>query len=71
MRHGFLRISYLHAPLQVVLVGCFLIFMVPAACSLFPQKCSIEVSKLEPELRDSITAKYGDKVKVVSFNKGL
>ncbi|XP_042192918.1 sideroflexin-2 [Callorhinchus milii] len=65
------RISYLHAPLQVVLVGCFLIFMVPAACSLFPQKCSIEVSKLEPELRDSITAKYGDKVKVVSFNKGL
>ncbi|XP_069756277.1 sideroflexin-2 isoform X3 [Narcine bancroftii] len=33
------RIKFLHAPLQVMLVGCFLIFMVPAACSLFPQRC--------------------------------
>ncbi|XP_060698493.1 sideroflexin-2 isoform X1 [Hemiscyllium ocellatum] len=65
------RIKFLHAPLQVMLVGCFLIFMVPAACSLFPQRCSMKVSKLEPELRDSITAKYGDKVKYVYFNKGL
>ncbi|XP_043568987.1 sideroflexin-2 isoform X1 [Chiloscyllium plagiosum] len=65
------RIKFFHAPLQVMLVGCFLIFMVPAACSLFPQRCSMKVSKLEPELRDSITAKYGDKVKYVYFNKGL
>ncbi|XP_051883667.1 sideroflexin-2 isoform X4 [Pristis pectinata] len=65
------RIKFLHAPLQVMLVGCFLIFMVPAACSLFPQRCCMATSKLEPELRDSITTKYGDKVKYVYFNKGL
>ncbi|XP_057592153.1 sideroflexin-2 isoform X3 [Hippopotamus amphibius kiboko] len=34
------RIRVLHAPLQVLLSGCFLIFMVPVACGLFPQKCS-------------------------------
>uniref|UniRef100_A0A3P9N7D3 Sideroflexin 2 n=1 Tax=Poecilia reticulata TaxID=8081 RepID=A0A3P9N7D3_POERE len=48
-----------------------LIFMVPAACSLFPQRCSMAVSKLEPELRDSIVSQYGDKVQLVYFNKGL
>lgn len=32
---------------------------------------SIAVSKLEPELRDSIRSKYGDAVKLVYFNKGL
>uniref|UniRef100_A0A3Q2PA05 Uncharacterized protein n=1 Tax=Fundulus heteroclitus TaxID=8078 RepID=A0A3Q2PA05_FUNHE len=48
-----------------------LIFMVPAACSLFPQRCTMAVSKLEPELRDSIVSQYGDKVQLVYFNKGL
>ncbi|XP_032889931.1 sideroflexin-2 isoform X2 [Amblyraja radiata] len=65
------RIKFLHAPLQVTLVGCFLIFMVPAACSLFPQRCSMATSKLDPELKESITTMYGDKVKYVYFNKGL
>ncbi|XP_064419016.1 sideroflexin-2 [Latimeria chalumnae] len=65
------RIKFLHGPLQVLLVGCFLIFMTPAACSLFPQSCSMAVSKLEPELRDSVMAKFGDKVQYVYFNKGL
>lgn len=32
---------------------------------------SISVSKLEPELRDSIQSKYGDAVQLVYFNKGL
>lgn len=32
---------------------------------------SIAVSKLEPELRDSIQSKYGDAVQLVYFNKGL
>uniref|UniRef100_A0A667YIN7 Sidoreflexin n=1 Tax=Myripristis murdjan TaxID=586833 RepID=A0A667YIN7_9TELE len=66
-----LRITFLHAPLQVMMVGVFLIFMVPAACSLFPQNCSMAVSKLEPELRNSIVSQYGDKVQYVYFNKGL
>uniref|UniRef100_A0A3Q2G5W1 Sidoreflexin n=1 Tax=Cyprinodon variegatus TaxID=28743 RepID=A0A3Q2G5W1_CYPVA len=65
------RITFLHGPIQVMLVGVFLIFMVPAACSLFPQRCSMAVSKLEPELRDSIVSQYGDKVQLVYFNKGL
>ena len=31
----------LHAPFQVMGVGCFLLFMVPFACALFPQNVSI------------------------------
>ncbi|XP_037320285.2 sideroflexin-2 [Pungitius pungitius] len=65
------RITVLHGPLQVLLVGGFLVFMVPAACSLFPQRCSMDVSKLEPQLRDSIVSRYGDAVQRVYFNKGL
>uniref|UniRef100_A0A8C7XWY8 Sideroflexin 2 n=1 Tax=Oryzias sinensis TaxID=183150 RepID=A0A8C7XWY8_9TELE len=66
-----LRITFLHGPIQVMMVGVFLVFMVPAACSLFPQRCSMAVSKLEPELRDSIISQYGDSIKQVYFNKGL
>uniref|UniRef100_A0A672F991 Sideroflexin 2 n=1 Tax=Salarias fasciatus TaxID=181472 RepID=A0A672F991_SALFA len=66
-----LRITYLHGPIQVMMVGVFLVFMVPAACSLFPQRCSMAVSKLEPDLRDSIRSQYGDAVQHVYFNKGL
>uniref|UniRef100_A0A673C261 Sidoreflexin n=1 Tax=Sphaeramia orbicularis TaxID=375764 RepID=A0A673C261_9TELE len=65
------QITFLHAPIQVMMVGMFLVFMVPAACSLFPQRCSIAVSKLEPELRDSIVSQCGDSVQYVYFNKGL
>uniref|UniRef100_A0A3B3SS65 Sidoreflexin n=1 Tax=Paramormyrops kingsleyae TaxID=1676925 RepID=A0A3B3SS65_9TELE len=50
---------------------CLLVFMVPAACSLFPQRCSMAVSKLEPELRDSIVSQYGDSIRYIYFNKGL
>uniref|UniRef100_A0A672MA58 Sideroflexin-2-like n=1 Tax=Sinocyclocheilus grahami TaxID=75366 RepID=A0A672MA58_SINGR len=65
------KITFLHGPLQVMMVGVFLIFMVPAACSLFPQSCYMAVSKLEPELRESIISQYGDRVSYVYFNKGL
>ncbi|NXX95013.1 SFXN2 protein, partial [Centropus bengalensis] len=65
------RIRVLHGPLQVLLCGAFLVFMVPAACALFPQRCSLALADLEPELRDSIVAKHGDKVPYVYFNKGL
>lgn len=65
------KITFLHGPIQVMMVGVFLIFMVPAACSLFPQQCSLAVSKLEPELRESIVSRYGDNIKYVYFNKGL
>ncbi|XP_007187300.2 sideroflexin-2 isoform X2 [Balaenoptera acutorostrata] len=65
------RIRVLHAPLQVLLSGCFLIFMVPVACGLFPQTCELPVSYLEPELQDTIKAKCGEPVPYVYFNKGL
>ncbi|KFZ66774.1 Sideroflexin-2, partial [Podiceps cristatus] len=48
-----------------------LLFMVPVACALFPQRCSLALADLETELRDSIVAKHGDKVPYVYFNKGL
>ncbi|NXD63084.1 SFXN2 protein, partial [Eolophus roseicapillus] len=65
------RIRVLHGPLQVLLSGGFLLFMVPAACALFPQRCSLALADLELELRDSIMTKHGDKVPYVYFNKGL
>ncbi|NXN26278.1 SFXN2 protein, partial [Nycticryphes semicollaris] len=65
------RVRVLHGPLQVLLCGGFLLFMVPAACALFPQRCSLALADLELELRDSIVAKHGDKVPYVYFNKGL
>ncbi|XP_047681894.1 sideroflexin-2 isoform X4 [Prionailurus viverrinus] len=69
--HFMKKVKVLHAPLQVLLSGCFLIFMVPVACGLFPQKCELPVSYLEPELQDAIRAKYGELVPYVYFNKGL
>ncbi|NXK84857.1 SFXN2 protein, partial [Amazona guildingii] len=65
------QIRVLHGPLQVLLSGGFLLLMVPAACALFPQRCSLALSSLEVELRDSIVTKHGDKVPYVYFNKGL
>ena len=37
----------LHAPFQVLGVGVFLLFMVPAACSIWPQTISITTDKLK------------------------
>ncbi|XP_070608928.1 sideroflexin-2 isoform X2 [Erythrolamprus reginae] len=65
------KIQVLHAPLQTILVGGFLVFMVPVACALFPQRSSIALSHLEPELRERILAEHGNKVTFVYFNKGL
>ncbi|XP_072851723.2 sideroflexin-2 isoform X2 [Pogona vitticeps] len=65
------KIRVFHAPLQTILVGGFLVFMVPIGCALFPQRSSIALSHLEPDLRESIVAKHGDKVPYAYFNKGL
>ncbi|XP_027707865.1 sideroflexin-2 isoform X3 [Vombatus ursinus] len=65
------KIQFLHAPLQVMLAGGFLVFMVPVACAIFPQRCEMVVSHLEPELQDSLKAKHGDLISFVYFNKGL
>ncbi|XP_075162034.1 sideroflexin 2 [Haematobia irritans] len=69
------RIKWINAPLQTALVGCFLLFMVPTACSLFPQICSLNTStikRLEPEFYEEMVKNTNGNVPAkVYFNKGL
>lgn len=71
----FNRLSILHAPFQVMMVGCFLIFMVPTACGLFPQRASLSagiIQRFEPDFYQQIEANTKGKVpERVFFNKGL
>jgi hypothetical protein len=58
-------------------IGCFLIFMVPTGCAIFPQNCEIKTASLkmsEPEAYKQLLKKYGaDEAvpKALYFNKGL
>ena len=56
-------------------VGCFLLFMVPAACALFPQTVSVSTASLrtqDPEAFSQLQMKYGDTIPItVYYNKGL
>lgn len=64
---------WFHAPFQTLGVGCFLLFMVPTACAVYPQFASFETStlaKLEPAVVEEIVKK-GKKIDKVYFNKGL
>ena len=64
------RIKPLHGWMQVMLCGVSLTFMVPTACSMFPQKSSLSIDRLEPELRAAIQERGGG-IDRVYFNKGL
>uniref|UniRef100_A0A672TP83 Sideroflexin-3 n=1 Tax=Strigops habroptila TaxID=2489341 RepID=A0A672TP83_STRHB len=64
------RYPYLNAPLQVGLVGFCLVFATPLCCALFPQKSSMPVSRLEPEVQARIREK-DPQMETVYFNKGL
>ncbi|XP_069467751.1 sideroflexin-3 isoform X1 [Ambystoma mexicanum] len=64
------RFPWLNAPLQVGLVGLCLVFATPLCCALFPQKSSMRVSGLEPELQALIHEKSPG-TQIVYFNKGL
>lgn len=64
----------LHAPIQVLGAGAFLIFMVPVACGVFPQRCSISSStlkKLEPEAYEKLEKNTSKIPEQLYFNKGL
>jgi hypothetical protein len=58
-------------------VGCFLIFMVPVGCAIFPQTYEVKSASLktsEPEAYSQLLKKYvtEDAVpKTLYFNKGL
>uniref|UniRef100_A0A669BTZ5 Sidoreflexin n=1 Tax=Oreochromis niloticus TaxID=8128 RepID=A0A669BTZ5_ORENI len=51
-------------------IKCHLVFATPLCCALFPQKSSMSVSRLEPELQEKIRASHPG-VERVYFNKGL
>lgn len=71
----FSRMQALHGPFQVMMVGCFLIFMVPTACGIFPQRCGINmktIERFEPEMYKEMSEKNkGLLPEVLYFNKGL
>ena len=73
----FKRMPMMHMPFQVMSVGCFLIFMVPVGCALFPQQCEIKTANLkskEPEAFAELLKKYGKEESIpetLYFNKGL
>lgn len=52
------RMPWISAPLQVALCGVCLTFATPACCALFPQKASIAVSSLEPEVQVGVLGCY-------------
>ncbi|XP_042816775.1 sideroflexin-3 isoform X2 [Panthera tigris] len=64
------RRPWLGAPLQVGLVGFCLVFATPLCCALFPQRSSLHVSRLEPELRARVR-EQNPSIEVVYYNKGL
>ncbi|KAJ8416148.1 hypothetical protein AAFF_G00381700 [Aldrovandia affinis] len=64
------RFPMLNAPVQVGLVGFCLVFATPLCCALFPQKSSMKVSSLEPEVQEMIR-KSSPNTTTVYFNKGL
>eukprot|EP00063_Salmo_salar_P079291 XP_014054126.1 PREDICTED: sideroflexin-1-like [Salmo salar] len=64
------KFPWMSAPIQVVLVGFCLVFATPLCCALFPQKSSMSVSRLEPDLQEKIRVSHPG-VERIYFNKGL
>lgn len=73
----FRQATWSHAPFQTMMVGGFLIFMVPFACALFPQRCEMGttwIETFESHKYNEIVQTVGSKDKVpkyIYFNKGL
>lgn len=67
--------TVLHAPFQVLGVGCFLLLMVPLSCAIFPQIVTLESKSLrlsDPEAYRQLQEKYGENIpELLFYNKGL
>lgn len=63
------RMPWLNAPVQIGLVGFFLLFATPLCCALFPQKSSMHINHIEKELQEKLSASSPHDC--VYFNKGL
>lgn len=66
----------LAAPITVLLTGFCLSFSTPLCCALFPQKSSLAVDALEPELQETVRQRSfaqhsGAPITHVFYNKGL
>lgn len=64
------RIPAFNPMAQIVLVGLSLVIGVPPCLAIFPQKGSIKVSSLEPDVQKTIK-KHDPKIQRVFYNKGL
>ncbi|GAU87902.1 hypothetical protein RvY_00690-1 [Ramazzottius varieornatus] len=64
----FKRYPWAPAPLQIAVCGLCLIFATPLCCALFPQRASMKVGQLEPELQKLAASRGMDEV---YYNKGL
>jgi len=66
---------FIHAPFQVLGVGCFLMFMVPIGCSIFPQYIEISSETLkisDPAAYSQLRQKYAENIPdLLYYNKGL
>uniref|UniRef100_A0A0N4ZX96 NIDO domain-containing protein n=1 Tax=Parastrongyloides trichosuri TaxID=131310 RepID=A0A0N4ZX96_PARTI len=63
------RNKWISAPLQCFLTFVILSFSAPIGCSIFPQRGSIHVTSLEPELREKLS-KLPNPPSIVYYNKG-
>eukprot|EP00094_Tigriopus_californicus_P009303 TCALIF_08969-PA protein Name:"Similar to SFXN2 Sideroflexin-2 (Homo sapiens)" AED:0.07 eAED:0.07 QI:8/0.66/0.57/1/0.83/0.71/7/214/1069 len=75
-RPWFARMTFLHAPFQVLGVGTCLLLMVPIGCAVYPQNCAISVAELEQNDSDAfqeLKKNYGARPlpQYLYFNKGL
>lgn len=69
-RGFFARFPRSTVPVQMGLVGATLILSTPLGCACFSQMASIDVQRLEPEVREALVAVRPD-VQVAWYNKGL